>query len=105
MPSILILVLPVVLYVSLCSLPRGPGSLYTIGTMFVLAQLASWMGWVGSGGAAVLAFAQLGIVLAGLVQGLRLMVLPPEASRGRYVALILGGLLIGAALVSSGLGF
>jgi hypothetical protein len=105
MPSILILVLPVVLYVSLCSLPRGPGSLYTIGTMFVLAQLSSWMGWVGSGGAAVLAFAQLGIVLAGLVQGLRLMVLPPEASRGRYVALILGGLLIGAALVSSGLGF
>lgn len=105
MPSILILALPVVLYVSLCSLPRGPGSLYTIGTMFVLAQLASWLGLFGSGGAAVLAFAQLGIVLAGLVQGLRLMVLPAEASRGRYLALVLGGLLIGAALVSSGLGF
>ncbi len=83
MPSILILVLPVVLYVSLCSLPRGPGSLYTIGTMFVLAQAASWLGLFGSGGAAVLAFAQLGIVMAGLVQGLRLMVLPAEASRGR----------------------
>jgi hypothetical protein len=52
-----------------------------------------------------LAFAQLGIVLAGLVQGLRLMVLPAEASRGRYLALIFGGLLIGAALLRSGLGF
>jgi hypothetical protein len=105
MPSILILALPVVLYVSLCSLPRGPGSLYTIGTMFVLVQLVSWLGLVGSGGAAVLAFAQLGIVMAGLVQGLRLMVLPAEASRGRYLALIFGGLLIGAALLRSGLGF
>jgi hypothetical protein len=33
------------------------------------------------------------------------MVLPAEASRGRYLALIVGGLLIGAALLRSGLGF
>jgi hypothetical protein len=33
------------------------------------------------------------------------MVLPAEASRGRYLALIFGGLLIGAALLRSGLGF
>jgi len=105
MPSILILALPLVLYVSLCSLPRGPGSLYTIGTMLLMAQAANWLGLVGSGGATVLAFAQFGIVLARLVQGLRLMVLPAEASRGRYLALICGGLLIGVALLRSGLGF
>lgn len=104
MPSILILALPVVIYLSLCRLPRAPGTLYTIGIMFILAQAASWLGLVGQGGAALLGFAQVGIVLAGLVQGLRLLVLPAGASRNRYLALVFGGALIGAALLRNSLG-
>lgn len=104
MPSILILALPVVIYLSLCRLPRAPGTLYTIGIMFLLAQAVSWLGLLGKGGSAILGFAQVGIVLAGLVQGLRLLVLPAGASRNRYLALVLGGALIGAALLRSSLG-
>lgn len=104
MPSILILALPVVVYLSLCRLPRAPGTLYTIGIMFLLAQALVWLEPFGAWGAAILGFAQVGIVLAGLVQGLRLMVLPAEASRNRYLALVLGGVLVGAALVSRSLG-
>lgn len=104
MAPILILALPVVIYLSLCRLPRAAGTLYTIGIMFVLAQALGWLGLVGPQAAPLLGFAQVGIVLAGLVQGLRLLVLPVEASRNRYLALVFGGLLIGAALVNSALG-
>jgi hypothetical protein len=104
MTSLLILALPVVVYVSLCTLPRAAGTLYTIGTMFLLAQGARWLGVVGDGGTAILGFAQVGIVLAGLVQGLRLLALPESASRNRYVALVFGGALIGAALLRNTFG-
>lgn len=104
MPSILILALPIVIYLSLCRLPRAPGTLYTIGIMFLLAQGLIWLEVFGASGTAIVGFVQVGIVIAGLVQGLRLMVLPAEASRGRYVALVVGGVLIGAALVSRALG-
>lgn len=99
MSQLLILALPVVVYLSLCALPRAAGTLYTIGVMFLLAQVARWFGLAGDAGAAVLTFAQVAIVLAGLVQGLRLLALPADASRGRYVALVMGGALIGAAVL------
>jgi hypothetical protein len=104
MHALLILALPLVAYLSLCSLPRAAGTLYTIGTMFLLAQAARWLGLVGDGGAVLLGFAQVGIVLAGLVQGLRLLALPPDASRNRYIALVFGGALLGAALLRNFLG-
>lgn len=104
MTPLLILALPVVVYLSLCTLPRAAGTLYTIGTMFLLAQAARWFGLVGDGGGTILGFAQVGIVLAGLVQGLRLLALPEGASRNRYIALIFGGALIGAALLRNTFG-
>ncbi|WP_430465365.1 hypothetical protein [Tabrizicola sp.] len=104
MPSILILALPVVVYLSLCRLPRAPGTLYTIGIMFLLAQAIGWLGLGGPQVAPLLTLAQVGIVLAGLVQGLRLLALPDTASRNRYLALVVGGLLIGAAVLNSIMG-
>lgn len=104
MTPLLILALPVVVYLSLCALPRAAGSLYTIGTMFLLAQAARWFDLFGAGGATLLGFAQMGIVLAGLVQGLRLLALPSAASRSRYVALVFGGALLGAALLRNTFG-
>lgn len=100
----LMLALPVVIYLSLCRLPRAAGSLYTIGIVFLLAQVVRWLGLVGEGGAALLTFAQIGIVMAGLVQGLRLLALPTETSSNRYVALVIGGALLGAAVLRSSMG-
>lgn len=103
MSQILILALPVIIYLSLCALPRAAGTLYTIGASFLLAQGVWWLGVSGKPDAgamaALLTLAQVAIVLAGLVQGLRLLALSADASRGRYVALILGGALIGAAVL------
>ena len=101
MPNVVILALPVVIYLSLCALPRAAGTLYTIGIVFLLAQAAAWTGFATQGSATLLGFAQVGMVLAGLVQGLRLLALPADASRNRYFALVLGGALIGAALLRS----
>ena len=108
MSQFLILALPVILYLSLCTLPRAAGSLYTIGAIFLVAQLAWWFGVSGKSDAgamaALLTFAQVAIVIAGLVQGLRLLALPADASRGRYVALVIGGALIGAAVLRQSFG-
>lgn len=101
--SALILALPIAAYLSLCALPRAAGSLYTIGVMFLLAQIAQWTGIAGQG-AALLSLTQVAIVLAGLVQGLRLLALPAAAPRGRYIALVFGGALIGAAILRRTLG-
>lgn len=104
MTLILMFGFPVVIYLSLCSLPRAPGSLYTIGIVFLLAQAARWLGLLAEGGGVVLTLAQISIVMAGLVQGLRLLALPAETSRGRYLALVVGGALLGAAVLRNSLG-
>lgn len=104
MSPILLLALPVVVYLSLCRLPRAAGTLYTIGIMFLLAQGLGWLGFLDQGWTALLGFAQIGIVLAGLVQGLRLLALPADASPKRYLALVFGGALIGAALLRNTFG-
>ena len=101
--SALILALPIAVYLSLCALPRAAGSLYTIGVMFLLAQAAQWSGIV-SQSAALVTFAQIAMVLAGLVQGLRLLALPATASPTRYYALVFGGALLGAALLRNSFG-
>jgi|GEM_PF-3478661 len=102
MQPVLILALPVVIYLSLCTLPRAAGTLYTIGIVFLLAQGAIWFGLAQEGhGPMLLRLAQVGMVLAGLVQGIRLLALPETAGRGRYLALVLGGVLIGAGLMRS----
>jgi hypothetical protein len=103
MSQLLILALPALIFLSLCALPRAAGTLYTIGLSFLLAQGVWWLGVSGKSDAgalaALLTFAQVAIVIAGLVQGLRLLALPADASRGRYVALVFGGVLIGVAVM------
>ena len=104
MPSFVLLALPVVIYLSLCALPRAAGSIYTIGAMFLLAAALSWSGLLGDAATAVLIFAQVAIVLAGLVQGLRLLALPADQSPARYYALVIGGMLFAAAILRTAFG-
>lgn len=108
MSSAMILVFPLVLYLSLCALPRAAVSLFAIGVSFLVAQGVWWLGVSGRGDAGALAglltFVQIAIVMAGLVQGLRLTLLPADAGRGSYIALILGGALLAAAILRSAFG-
>lgn len=77
------LLVPVVVYLSLCQLPAGRGALIGIGFAAIVCALA----WIGAASMRPLvAVAVPGLAAAALVQGIRAL-LGAQLSRGGYVAL------------------
>lgn len=78
------LLIPVVIYLSLCQLAAGRGALIGVGFAAVVLALA----WIAAAEMRPLVLvAAPGIVAAALVQGVRL-ILGPRLTRGGYAALV-----------------
>lgn len=90
------LLLPLVVYLSLCQLPKGRGAAIGIGFAAVVAALA----WVGGGAAMppLVAVVVPALVAAAAVQAVRVFA-GASMARGTYIALVGLPIVIGVALL------
>lgn len=92
------LLVPVVVYLSLCQLPLGRGALIGIGFAAVVCALA----WIGAASMRpVVAVAVPGLAAAALVQGVRVLA-GARLTRGGYMALVGLPLVVAVAWLLAG---
>jgi hypothetical protein len=96
-----LLLIPAGIYLSLATLPKGRLALAGIAIAFAVSMLLWWINVPEGGGgpiAGLIRLAQIAMVMAAIVQGLRSFI-PAEAPAWAYPAVVAAGLVGGAVLI------